>query len=173
MKIKSSTSKTQQGQRLLSLKARIVAALTRQLGYCLNASLSEEIIEMPLTQRPFHTERPLQLAGDAVGVAEAGVVEVERVTDARVAVHLQARAALDGAPQAVQAQRQVLVVQDCRGVRTRLSLSMAWFSNQLGSPHNRLLCPPINYNSRTAFSIRDSNCALSVLFTRRYWGHLF
>jgi len=59
------------------------------------------------------------------------------------------------------------------GVRTRLSLSMARFSNPLGSPRNRLLCPPINYNSRTAFSARDFNCALSVLFTRRYWGHLF
>jgi len=56
----------------------------------------------------------------------------------------------------------------CMRVRTRLSLSMAWFSNQLGSLNNRLLCPPINYNSRTAWSIRDFNCALSVLFTRRY-----
>jgi hypothetical protein len=65
------------------------------------------------------------------------------------------------------------ISHDCSGVRTRLSLSMAQFSNRLGSPHNRLLCPPINYNSRTACSIRDFNCALSVLFTRRYWGHLF
>jgi hypothetical protein len=65
------------------------------------------------------------------------------------------------------------ISHDCARVRTRLSLSTARFSNPLGSLDNRLLCPPINYNSRTACSIRDSNCALSVLFTRRYWGHLF
>jgi hypothetical protein len=60
------------------------------------------------------------------------------------------------------------ISHDCTRVRTRLSLSTARFSNPLGSLDNRLLCPPINYNSRTAYSIRDFNCALSVLFTRRY-----